>query len=162
MTWIDIVIILIFIGVLFLEMVRGFFPALLWFIIEYVVMLVADHSYTGLAKSFQFFQGTTNDGFWHGFIFIALSALGLWLSHYLATMADIDLGGFEQAVGMIIGFGTAIIIAHSFVHMLDIGSVNGPTHQVIVRSSLANEMLNFPTLNRWVGRLLQWSHTAEY
>ncbi|MCS6862880.1 MAG: hypothetical protein NZT92_21460 [Abditibacteriales bacterium] len=162
MSWIDVVVILIFIGVLFLEMVRGFFPALLWFIIEYVVMLIADHAYAGLSKSFQFFQGTTNDGFWHGFIFITLSGLGLWLSHYLATLADIDLGGFEQAVGMIIGFGTAIIIAHSFVHMLDIGSGNGPVHQTIVRSSIANEMLNFPTWNKWIGRLLQWSRTAEY
>jgi hypothetical protein len=162
MTWIDVVIILIFLGLLFVEMVRGFFPALVWFIMEYVVMLIAENSYKGLAASMRFFAGTTNDGFWFGFIFVALSALTFWLSTYCSHVADMDIGGFDQAIGMLFALGTSLIVAHSFTRMLDIGSVNGPVHYAIVRSSIANEMLNFTAYNKWVGRILEWSHTAKY
>jgi hypothetical protein len=162
MTWIDAVIILIFIGLLFLEMVRGFFPALVWFIMEYFVLLITEHSYQNLARSMQWFAGSTNDGFWFGFVFVALSALTFWLSHYLQGVTDVDLGGFDQGIGMFVALGTALVIAHAFTRTLDIGSVNGPVHKAIISSTIANEMLNFTTYHKWVDGILRWSHTAKY
>jgi len=153
--WIDLVLLITVISVIWLEFRRGFGKAIFDFaalIIALKVCLAYSHK---LAAILRFIPDKPNNEALVFVVFFVVVGGGLWLVGklaYDATLVSIDT--FDPPVGAVLGFAVAVMIGHAFVYTLYLAAgAKAVVPDAIADSMLGYSFLEFPAYHAVMGFL---------
>ena len=159
MSWIDFIVILIFLAVTILESVRGFGRALFDTIALILVLKASKLLSPSLAGSISFLSAPhANEGFSFLLLFVVMGAVGLILAKliYESTLWTFD--AFDALLGGLLGLIASGAVANALLHGLFLWGAGGTAHPqafaTYVQHTLSGqEFLEWRTYNTILGLL---------
>ncbi|MDO8589035.1 MAG: CvpA family protein [Armatimonadota bacterium] len=153
--WIDLVLLITVVLVIWLEFRRGFGKAVFDFT-AFIVALKVSLAYGSALGGLLRFVPDKQDNEALVFALFFLTVGGaLWLIGkliYDATLICIDT--FDPPIGAVLGFAIAVIVGHAFMYTLFIASgAKGAVPDVITDSALGYSFLEFPAYHAVMGFL---------
>lgn len=146
MTWLDIVLGVLLVGVAVLEMGRGFGRAIFDALALYAALWLSGAAARALEAA-TFHPNTAFSHCWtFGLLFLTFGALGLLVSRFVYHSTLVNAGMFEGLLGLGAGLAVGMILAHGLVRVAVLADPAGQSGaRVVAESFLGNEMLSFTT-----------------
>jgi len=161
MNALDIILGIVILGAVALETFRGFGRALFDGLALYATLWVSSTSSSMLASSVHIASTTAgSQAILFGLIFVIVGALGIVLSRFVYGSILLNLGMFDHFMGLLAGIAVGLILAHSIVRVIDIGSSNSAGPSIVASSSIGQECLTFDSYHSFVNTL--YSETAGH
>lgn len=152
--WLDLLIAVILVAIIWSESKRGFGKALLNFAalvgavrLDYVLLPTMSHALRISSATH------TNEAVVFALIFILLAIVLLLIGKAISEAAPMSADVFDPLLGGLLGIGVAIVLCHAMVQTIALPSGPGSTPSVVASSTLGTEVLTFPTYRRVVGDL---------
>lgn len=160
MTWLDIVLGVLLVGVAVLEMCRGFGRSVFDALALYGALWLSDAAahYVSVAA---FHPNTpVSHGLTFGVLFLTFGALAVLVSRLVYHATLIHTGMFEGLLGAVAGLAVGMILAHGLVRMVVLSDPAGQSGTRLVSESfLGSEMLSFTTYHSVLATLTDATNT---
>lgn len=160
MTWLDIVLGILLVGVAALEMCRGFGRSVFDALALYGALWLADAA-THYVDAAAFHPNTPiSHGLTFGLLFLTFGALALLVSRFVYHATLVHTGMFEGLLGALAGLAVGMILAHGLVRLVVLSDIAGQSGARLVSESfLGNEMLSFTTYHSMLTTLNDATNT---
>jgi len=160
MTWLDIVLGVLLIGVAVLEMCRGFGRAVFDALALYAALWLSDAAARALGAATFHPNTPFSHGWTFGLLFLTFGSLGLLLSKFVYYSTLANAGMFEGLLGIGAGLAVGMILAHGLVRVAVLSDLGGQSGARLVSESfLGNEMLSFTTYHSVLATLTGVTNT---
>lgn len=152
--YIDLVIVIIFLAVVFIEAKRGFGKAVFDTAGILVAVKFAPVVTSWLTNSIRLSaSASTNEAIIYTFFFLLIGAGLVLLGRLLYSTTLISAEVFEPLLGGVCGFISAIVLSHVFVRIVWLSSGGGDVPMDIANSLIGKEMLTFEGYHAFIERL---------
>lgn len=153
--WVDLLVMMIVLLAVTIEMKRGFGRAFFDFATLiaalYLVSMFSDQA----SVSLQFFSDkASNSAFVYSVLVVVVGAICWFVGKLAYDSTLLSLEPFEQALGVVLGVGVAVVIGHAFTKTLALmGTVNGKLPDALLHSSFGMEFYDFKTYHNVIAFL---------
>lgn len=160
MTWLDIVLGILLVGVAVLEMCRGFGRSVLDALALYGALWLSDAA-MHYVESIAFHPNTPfSHGWTFGLLFLTFGTLGILVSRFVYHATLIHTGMFEGLFGAIAGLAVGMILAHGMMRVVVLSdTVDHAGVRLVSESFLGSEMLSFTTYHSVLATLTDATNT---
>ena len=160
MTWLDIVLGMLLVGVAVLEMCRGFGRSVFDALALYGALWLSDAA-AHYVDAATFHPNTPiSHGLTFGLLFVTFGALGILTSRLVYHATLVNTGMFEGLFGIFAGLAVGMILAHGLVRVVVLSDPAGQSGARLVSESfLGNEMLSFTTYHSVLATLTDATNT---
>lgn len=162
LSWIDLVIILIFAGTVVLETKRGFGRSLFDLAAVLVTVRTAPMVADPLAKTMHISaHAPTNQAYIYAGVFVVTGGLLVLLGKLVYDSTLISAETFDAVLGGLLGVGVAIVLCHAMVRTVALTSGAEEPPVAITQSALGTEFLTFDSYHRLLEVLYNFDRTEE-
>jgi len=151
--WVDVLIVLVSVPIVYIQSKRGMIPTLIEFFGAYGAFVLVSYIKEPVAESVHLFaRPETNLAFFHIFLFVMVCVPVVVFGVFLDNAIVVSLDVFDTILGAAFGFAAAVIVCHVIVEGMMIGAVPGGAVETSIRHSpLADEALNFTLWHEFLG-----------
>ena len=144
MIWLNLVVLLIIAGLIYLESQRGFGRALFDVIGGLLTVILGGKLAEALAGSVHLLASEgSNQALWYFFVFLAGAALTVWAGKIIHETTLISLDVLDPAGGAVLGVAVGILVSHVFLAILTLAAGGTEFAEAIKRSFCTQEFYYF-------------------
>jgi uncharacterized membrane protein required for colicin V production len=159
MTWVDLLIVAIIIGIAFLESKRGFGYAIFDLIGGIIALKTSMFLSAVLAESAPLgFHPEGAQGFWLAISFIVLATLALLASRLIYQNTLISLDVMDPTVGAILGIGSGLLVSYIVLQVMLFASAGSPAYKNINSTFMVNQIVRLHGVHSLINTM---NHVGE-
>lgn len=155
-TWVDAVVTILLIGLVLIEIKRGFGQAIFDLAAVFIAMRLSyalANPQAGILK-----LASKSVPLAYGISFVVIAILLILVGHliYMSTLLNADQ--FDSFFGGVIGIFVGIIVCHCFVNALNMLAGPDNSANIVQNSVIATEFLDFATWHKILNFLYNFNH----
>lgn len=144
MTWVDILVVVLCVGIALLEARRGFLAAALDLAGVVIVTVVA-------VKYSDQLGGSLSPGIAFLVLYLLLMAAAVTGAKFAGDALKYDIGAFDSALAAVLGVATGVAVSYALCQFLNLSA--GGSHPAVAGSALAAQVHDFQWYHAMVGFL---------